>query len=345
LVRAHSVSCRLLVVAAFLLPLAQATAAPVVIDGVPQTGWHAGRSTQTIDCLHAGLAAMGCPISYDELMVASGAAFRTAWWPDYYSYMAPEVAPDDLVVVGAEAAGGAAERVDHTTLEDAWNTVCKSIDDGSPVLARRGQGYRVICGYDAAGRRMYYRDYNVATAEYAVGPFEAPEAPWPLKGGHEVIVLLYDRNQKPPELDWGAIVERAVRFADWPPNEKLYQTFVFGLGAYGAWAQTLRKGPDRNGPETDAQAVEFMAMNMAEARACASVVLQEHADIAPSLADAATAYMEEATLFKQFLTVLHGTAAPPGAGAVLATMAAHIGDRRACEQLAKLVEQARDLDA
>ena len=333
-----------LTIGAALLPLAHAPAAPVVIEGAPQTGWAVRHFNQTADCLYSGLAAMGAAISYDELMVASGYAFRMGWWPGWYSFMAPEMVPEDLIAAGAEAAGGGAQRVDHKSVDEAWVTTCRSLDDACTVLARNGCAYRLICGYDAQGRAMYTREYHSQKAEYDVKPFDVTEPPWPEKGGREVIVLAYDRNAKPPDFDWPTILDRAVRFADWPAEQKLEGVYVFGLGAYDAWAATLRNGPDKNGVNTDVELNDYMCRTIGEARACAGAVLQQHAAVHGSLDEAGTLYAEEAQLFNQVSDVLRGGVTGSWAEMQQA-MRANFALPEVREQAAQLVEQARDLDA
>jgi hypothetical protein len=71
---------------AFLAGVSVATAAPVVIPEVPSIGWASGKRSHDMAALHAALWVMGCPTSYEDLMVAPGAAFRTAWWNDVYTY-------------------------------------------------------------------------------------------------------------------------------------------------------------------------------------------------------------------------------------------------------------------
>ena len=320
-------------------------AAPVMIEGVPKTGWSAGHFTIAMDHLYAGLVAMGCQAGYEELMVASGAAFRTAWWPGFYSYSAPELAPEDLIVLGAQAVGGDAELIDHATPQDAWETVCRSIDAGAPCLVRQGCSWQVVCGYDPQGSHMYKREYNTSSPTPEVAPFEAAKPPWPQKGGHQVIALGYDPNVGLPELAWREIVERAIRFADWPPEEKLYGSFVFGLGAYDAWAQTLRQGPDKSGAQTDGRLTELVSRNIAEARTSASVVLGENAAVHASFADAASVYMDEAQVLKELITTLQRGVAPGANRAQIEqAMARNIETPDVCEEMAQLVEQAKALD-
>ncbi|MBM3472666.1 MAG: hypothetical protein FJX75_05270 [Armatimonadetes bacterium] len=323
---------------------AHGLAAPVVIEGAPQTGWAVRHFNQTADCLYSGLAAMGAAISYDELMVASGYAFRMGWWPGWYSYMAPEVVPEDLIAAGAEAAGGGAQRLDHKSLDEAWVTACRSLDEGCPVLARNGCAYRLICGYDAQGRVMYTREYHSQKPEYDVKPFDVTEPPWPEKGGREVVILAYDAKAKPPDLDWTVILDRAVRFADWPAEQKLSQVFVFGLGAYDAWAETLRNGPDRNGVKTDVELNDYMCRTIGEARACAGAVLQQHAAVHGSLDEAGTLYAEEAQLFSQVSDLLRGGVVGTWPE-MQAAMRANFVLPEVRDQAAQLIEQAKELDA
>jgi tetratricopeptide (TPR) repeat protein len=199
--------------------------------------------------------------------------------------------------------------VDCGSEEEAWEVVCESIDAGRPCLTRVGFGFRVVCGYDPAGRMMHMRDYNTAGEAYGVIPFEAPKAPWPLETGHEVILIHYEPTDEAPQLDWPEILERAVRFADFPPQERLARIYAFGLGAYDAWAQTVLQGPDRNGPETCAGVLDFMAKTMAETREAAAAVLDAHRDVHDSFATAAEHYRAEADLWQMLSTTLAGGAA------------------------------------
>jgi len=344
LVRARSVAGWLLAISAVVFSFTRSTAAPVVIEGAPQTGWKVGHFNQAPDCLYSGLAAMGAPISYDELMVASGYAFRMSWWPGWYSYMAPELAPEDLIAAGAEAAGGSAQRIDHKSLEEAWTTTCASLDEGCPVLARYGCSYRLICGYDAQGRVMYTREYHSEKAEYDAKPFDVTEPPWPDKGGREVIILAYDAKAKPPDLDWPAILARAVRFADWPAEQKLGGAFTFGLGAYDAWADTLRNGPDKSGVKTDVELNDYMCRVIGEARACAGAVLQQQAAVHGSLDEAGLLYMEEAQLLSQVSDVLRGGVAGTWPE-MQAAMRANFALPEVRDDAAQLIEQAKELDS
>jgi hypothetical protein len=334
--RLLAISCLL----ALMSPL-PAAAQRTIIEGVPRMDWSTKKWSLHISALYAALQPMGCPRTYEEFMVTSGAAFRTAWWPGRYSYAAPELTPEDLALNGANAVGAILERHQLGAPEDGWAFICESIDSGRPVIGWANWGARVICGYDPQGQRMYVRQYQNASEEYAVIPFETPGAPWPLSRPNEIAMLDYHADQPIPGLDWIDILERAIRFADWPAEENLYDKFAFGLGAYDSWAQTLRDGADASGPETDAAIAEWTARVYSDARRAASVVLQANAEVHQAFAEAAARYTEEAELLDGMLGVLSG-----GQGGTWAelrqAMAAHFADEAVREWAALLVEQAKE---
>jgi len=318
-----------------------AAAAPVTIDGVPRIDYQTKRYSQHIAAAWASLAAQGCPVPYEEVVVASGAAFRIAWRTGDYSYASAELAPEDLVLNAAEAVGALAERRQHATEEEAWQTVVECIDAGRPPCVWLNWGSQVIAGYDEAGTQMLVRHYNTPMEQLTTVPFAAPKPPWPLKGSFGVVVLEYELQGEEPDLEWEPIISRAIDFADWPADDPLYGRFAFGLAAYDSWAQTLRDGLDENGPKTDAVMCEFMARCMADARGCAAVVLQENAGDSEAFADAAFFYQEEADTIAKMADVLaDGTT---GAwGKITQAMVANFPKQEVREAAAQLVEQAKE---
>ena len=318
-------------------------AAPVRIEGVKSMGWETKRWSQQIAALYAALDVMGCPMAYDELMVGSGAAFSIAWWPGWYSYGGPEMAPEDLSLNGAQAAGAEAQRPPCDSPDAVWEAICSSIDRGCPVVSWKGRGWgsQVICGYDPATRQLHVRHYHTQGEPYEVALFESPGTPWPVETENDIVLVRYDPDWEVPELDWPQILERAIRFADWPPEEPLYNTYVFGLGAYDAWAQTLRGGLDNNGAETDAVFTEYMTRVVGGARSSASVVLQNNAQLHDAFADAATHYMREAELLSTMPAVL--SQGPVGDwNQVRQAMVANFPRQPVREQAAQLIEQAKE---
>jgi len=321
-------------------------AAPVILKGVPPIDYSTQHYSYHISALHSALEYLGCPMSYEELMVASGAAFRMAALPGRYDFGTPQVsAPEDLVLNAAEAAGARAERRQFASQDEAWEAVCESIDDGRPVIAWHGEAAQVICGYDPQGRTMCVRQYAIISEEFGTVPFQIPEPRAPLTGPAEAVFVDYDRNAAPPELDWPRIVERAVAFADWPAAEKVHGAFAFGLSAYDAWADTLRGGPDHLGPNKDSQVMEATARAYADARACAGAVLQEHGMMHASFPEAAVHYMAEAEALQQVRNLLRqGTAAGAAWPEKVEVMAANFADAGVREQMAQLVEAAGQED-
>ena len=336
--RLHIAAFMSMVLTIHVLPV---SAEPVVIEGVPRLGWGIGRACPHIAALHAALTPMGCPVRYEEMVVASGAAFTIAWCPGRYGYMAMAAAPEDIVVNGASAVGATAERVGFDSEEEAWAAVCESIDRGAPVIAWQGQGAQVICGYDPAGRRMYVEEYYDKSGVYQVVDFETPDVPYPIDHPNEIVLLQYNREQPLPELDWPAVLSRAVRFADWPVHQKLHKIYVFGLPAYDAWAQTLRSGLGPRETSEEAAGVTLaMAGMLADARAAASVVLAENATIHDAFGDAAHHYMAEAEILKQVRPALSRNHPGPWAEERQA-MFDSFPDQDVREAAARLVEEAR----
>jgi len=286
---------------------------------------------------------MGCPLGYEELLIASGTAFNTAWSPGRYYYACITVAPEDLLAEGASAAGAAMDRKAFGSKEEAFAAVCESIRQNRPVIAWKGWGAQVICGCDPQGQRMQVQDWNNTTDTYQVVPVEIPEALWPVRRPNEIILLEYDRNADRPALDWPLILDRAIRLADWPATKRV-GPFAFGLAAYDAWASTLRKGPDDNGPKTDVGFLDDFWRVLADARTGASVILQENGTLHEAFPEAASHYMAEASLLKGMRTALGAQPAQLFNDAVTA-MARSFPSQAVREEAAKVVEQAKAEEA
>jgi len=316
-----------------------AVAAPVVVPDVPSIGWASGKRSHDVAALQAVLSTMGCPLSYEELMVASGAAFRTAWWNTVYSYQARVAAPEDYVLLAAEAAGcTSAERRSFPTPDEAWTAVCESIDQGRPVVASQDSAAFVICGYDPAGRQMCVQAYDAQGPEYQLLPFKTYSGP--TGQPNELVLVEYDRNTVPPELDWPAVLRRALEYADWPADQEVSEHFAFGSGAYDVWAATLRKGLSPQGAANDASVTDTMALVIADARTCAAIALTNDATLDAAFAEAAQHYMAEAALLRAIEQPLTGMPQVtwPAAGE---RMTARFPDPNVREQVAQLVEQAK----
>jgi len=285
---------------AILAQVAPVAADPVIIEGVPRIGWATGRYSYHIAALQAALSAVGLPVPYEYLMLVSGAGFRTAWRPGTYDYAVTCVYPDtdDYVLIGAQCVGAEARRERFPAAGDARRAICDSINRGFPVLAWEESGAQVICGYDAADNRMYTQGCNSATAEYDVRPFSVPASPPPFGGPNEVVLFSRPPSDAPPDPDWAAILSRAVRFADHPPDGRIDGHYVFGLGAYDAWAQTLQGGVGDLDPAIGAAVTVTHANTLADARTAVSTALAENAALHEAFAEAAEHYLAEAAVLK-----------------------------------------------
>ncbi len=315
-----------------------------VIEGVPGIGWVSGRYGYQVAALYAALSAQGCPMSYEELMVASGDAFRTVWLPGRYHYRAQTMAcPEDPLELGAEAVGAVLERRPFTSVEEAWPSVCESLDQGRPVIELHTPGtVQLICGYEPAGHQVHVQRIDAPSAAYQVFPLDAGPLPWPWNRPAELILVSYDPPPGGlPELDWPTTLDRAIRYADWPKEAKLHGAYLCGLAAYDAWAQTLRGGLDGSGAATDAGAVLQAARILADARMSASVILRENAARHEGFADAASHYETEAVLMATTMDVLSELPAGANWSERTAAMKRNFERPEVRESMARLVEAAK----
>ena len=317
-----------------------------MIPDVPPIGWIAGRFSYHISALQAALQAMGSEATYEYLMVVSGAGFRTAWPPPVaYDYSVVCVWPpgEDYVLNGARAVGATAQRRAFTTKGEAWLAVCASIDEGCPVIGWEACGARIICGYDEARQQAYVQSCNADQREYQIiSPPTVLSAPPPLPQAIECVFLEYDANAPRPDPDWPAILARAARFADYPSAGNLPGSYVFGLGAYDAWAASLRGGCDRAGPEGDAAITETVANTLADARAAVAKALAEFGTLHDALPEAAEQYAAEAAILKSIPQALIGPQANLAWDARVRLMGERFADQSQREAVAQLVEQAKE---
>ena len=280
---------------------------PVIIEGGPPIGGHVDRCSQQVGCLWCALQVLGCPVSYENLLVASGAAFRIGWLPGQYHWGSVDVTPEDHVRTAAEAVGATIEWRAHASEADAWKTIRQSIDDGRPVLIWRGHGAHVVLGYDEPTEMLHVRNYTTPADRYDEIAFEVTKAAEPQqRPDHEVCLIWYDAKQAPPELDWPLILDRAITYADWPEENRLCKSFVFGLAAYDAWAATFRQGIDKWGAENDVNLTLYMGGMLADARTSASKALDENGTLHEAFGIASGHYKAEAEILKGLPHVLAG---------------------------------------
>jgi len=319
-----------------------APAAPVMVEGVPRIGWSVNQQWQRISALYAALTALGCPATYEELLVRSGAAFGTVWVPGSYSYATIVVAPEDLVVNGAEAVGATAENRCFPSTDEAFAALRESLDSGRPLVAWGGVGASVICGYDADTQQLHVQSNGNKSAAPEAQPLAtALNTPEYLGCPNSLVFLTYDPKEPLPDRDWGAILQRAVRFAEWPESKPLGPGALYGLAAYEAWADTLRMGPDDQGAPADVNLHIPVTTMIAAARTAAANILSADATLHEGFAEAAQHYQAEVAILKQMNAVLAGGGQGQDWNAMLKAMADNLTQGTGGEAAAQLIDQAR----
>ncbi|MEA3399766.1 MAG: hypothetical protein U9R79_00840, partial [Armatimonadota bacterium] len=322
-------------------------AEPVKVWDVPDVGWSRGKDYYPIACLEAALIGMEKDVSYHELMVASGAAFRIAWRPGAYDAGAKILYGYDPIVEAAPAAGVRAEVVTAPDAEAAWDIITESIDRGAPVISWAEDGLQVICGYDADTRNILCRTWDVDAEEYVQRPVSSarvagygafPGRRAEAAPAYELWVL-HEEGEPPQELDWPAVLRRALQMSRRPAYDRLHGRYVCGLAAYQAWAETLRNPEAHNGfPSAGLQTVST-ALNFAEGREAAAEVLQQRTYVHDAFARAAQAYRSEAAEFRGTQWVLCRNRQAPWAER-MEMFNENIKDEAIREEAARLIERA-----
>ena len=299
------VSLLLLLVFLVVLPSPVALTDPVILDVSP-TGWD--RPYAPVQMLALTLDTMGCRRSYDELMVLSGAAFRSCWRDRNYNFPALVLYQQDPISLGAIAVGAMADRRRVETEDAAFAAIVESIDRGAPVIAWDDgrSDIQIICGYDADDGTILRRTIDTGAAPPEEVPVAQAKALMYTGAPFELWILTWEGAEQATPTNWPLALANAVRLADWPPEERVYRDFICGDGALEAWATDMRD------PELHEQFPQagYMAARLAwhlqHARATASRVLQTNAVIHPRVLEAALLYQDEAALFGEVHQVLCG---------------------------------------
>lgn len=214
-----------------------------VLPGIPRLTFATGERFTPIGALRAVGLSRREEVTYSLLMGVSGAAFRTAWSPDWAMDMA-EFAPEDVVENGAQWLGLRAEPRLNDPLERAWGVVRESVDGGLPVLSCGLAGapeFCVIAGYEERPDRFHVRGYFERTKGDEYASVEAkPWQGWNALGfGRNPLVLL--RAGSPPDRSrlLAQSLERALRFSRLGRVDRGGRVHVMGQAAYDAWIDSL----------------------------------------------------------------------------------------------------------
>ena len=291
-----------------------------VIEGVPRIGYQAQGSKVELcpfpSALKACLESIGQSIAYEELMAASGAAFRLVWSPRCWDggnvdLMVMASDPLEPYRRAAEATGRVVEALGNSDAPHAAlpghrlfsayaspdvlrRRIVESIRDrGRPVIALGVVGppeAAIVTGYDDEGAVLmgwsYFQDMPALAGDVGFEPsgYFRQRVWWPRTPGVFLIGEPCDRlpgsERDRRVLEWALAVART-------PN---VHGRASGLAAYEAWASDL--GRDDDFPEDDTATLlqrlevhDDAMMTVAEGRWYASVYLSQMARRAPFMAE------------------------------------------------------------
>ena len=143
--------------------------AVTVSASVPDLRWGTDRETTYVGALASALSVTAHPFTYDELMAASGLAFRTRWWRGA-SGGEQQFCPSSPVgefpreVARLDQAIGWVQQVDVRFsrpggFPDRLDDIKGSIEAGLPLLAYT-QNTNVGVVYGFQGERLMVKDYD-----------------------------------------------------------------------------------------------------------------------------------------------------------------------------------------
>lgn len=258
----------------------------------PIAGWAEGRDNTFMHCFELLLDALGRPITYDELMGMSGAAFRIQVHVDTWDASSPDPLVGYDCAAPVMAAVGMSYQVYYVPQQDIEQVqrlrhdIAASLDAGLPVLACNvlpPANWGIICGYRSRGREWYCRGYSDDARDT-----DQPARAWP----DAVVILSAPKpvaDLRPAYLD---SIKRAAELYDTP----LAGGYAMGRAAFEHWCELLSHATERAYLQPNA----FTYVTLIDARSAAVRYLRK---IAPSLAGhqadleaAAALYAREAQL-------------------------------------------------
>ncbi|MEE9237512.1 MAG: hypothetical protein V3U52_06975 [Thermoplasmata archaeon] len=231
-----------------------------ILKGVPKVTFASGGRFTPMGSMKAVADFLGVDVTYSWLMGLSGAAFRVCW-SDTWSMEMTYAAPEDVVANGGRGIGMNCKSLVNQPPEKVWKAVTTSIDSSVPVLSCGLAGAPEFCilyGYREEPRSLYVRSY-FSDAEEGEVPFQ-PWMGWNYAGYGRFPLVLLERRRTEESGMAGESLQRALRFSkgDGALAEQAGQRGLhFGLEAYDAWIEALRKA------EGDLEGKAFnMALNL-----------------------------------------------------------------------------------
>jgi hypothetical protein len=219
------------------IALVRERAGAVRVDGInPIHGFAVGRDCTFVHCLELVLSGLGRDIGYDELMGASGMAFRLQFRVDRWDVGSPDplvgrsCAEELFIAAGWNYSLRVIRREQAADADDLRNAIISSIDAGVPVLAANiipPEDWGIITGYERAGRNWICRAYHGD----ALGA-DRPATGWPT-----AVVILTDRLPRPAA---GPLHVDSIRRAVELFEQRSHQSWALGRSAFEHWSQMLR---------------------------------------------------------------------------------------------------------
>ena len=225
-----------------------------ILYGVPKVGWGTyGGNTPYPICLKACLDYLGEDVSYEEVMVSGGAAFRLTWNEETWDLSNVDIyhtlESQDVYYIGAGALGrefGFLGREKQTSKEEFIRFIRKHIDEGYPCIAQGIIGPPetcVITGYRDRGNTLLGWNFFQEDPEFG-GSVKTDESGyficddwWENKDTHGVMCMGAIRAER---ISRKEILEHAVRVMT-GRNEHQYAK---GFFAYDAWERMLANDAD-----------------------------------------------------------------------------------------------------
>lgn len=276
----------------------------VWVEGVPALRWGTRKECTFCGALEAALAVTEAPVRYNDLMGASGLAFRVRWYrgeqgEKWCPSSAVREFPSEIDAI-ARATGWALRAVVHMgepahAMGPYIPQIVASIDAGKPVLGYPdNMDMAVIYGYEEGGKVLLWRDYS------------APDSFRSLAADKLSGMLLFVGDHQPglaPKEVFLHALKLAASNAHREPLASEKGKYLYGDAALAAWMEDLNAADKL---EEEDRALLFRVswwnfMTLNDARAAAATFLRRglrfaDGDARTALEQAQARYQEEANL-------------------------------------------------
>jgi len=234
-----------LVVTASALAVGGADGESVVLKDPPSLSWGKDGVTTFCGALSKGLAMDGQTVSYEELMVDTGLAFRVRWFQGVEERK--RVCPSSPVGEFPEETGLAGKAIGRSFkgvvrldrkdphMGDCLPQIMKELQAGRPVLGYdRALNVNLIYGYEADAKEVLTRDFFNGDKTVKIPLAKLP--------GH--LIMLGGKSKAPiPEENAIRGIEHAVK--NWTRDEAAKSNgkafYAYGKQGYERWIKDLKE--------------------------------------------------------------------------------------------------------